>query len=123
MLPRDLGQTQGVTWRADKHRRAYLLHGTQALQRIHAPPWHSQRAEQLRAFVGRPEADERAEAEGQEHNVILAHPRRAVDTCPALRPPVPAFLRIEDLQRAASGPRCLMETHICAQWIGEVGAK
>src|SRR5438552_1064070 len=111
-LARDLGEVQRIGGRAADRRGAQRLDGGQALGGVLAAAGDGETAEGARALEARPEADEEAEREREEHAVPGAEPRAPQDEAPAARPPVPRLLRIEPAERRAGGARGLVHAHV-----------
>ncbi len=122
LLLRHLRQVQRIGRRADQHRDVVLEDRLRPLIRRHAAPRHRQRPAALRPLVGAPEADERAEGEGEEDPVARRDPGGPVDRRPAARPPGPALIGVQPLQRLARRPRGLVDARVGLARVGEVRA-
>src|SRR5215470_16276501 len=97
MLPGHLCQMQRVAWCAYQNGRSNFLHSPQALHGIHPPARNSECPKALGPFIGRPETNKWTKAKGQKDDIVTGYARSLVDTCPAIGPPIPAFLRIQYL--------------------------
>src|SRR6266581_4866527 len=109
---------QRVARGAYQHGRTDLLHGSEALQGIHAATRDSERANAFGSFISRPEADKRAKTKGQKDDIVTIDACCLIDSCPAIRPPVPTFMGIQDLQGSPRGSRGLVQAYILALGVG-----
>src|SRR5262249_52685205 len=117
---RHLLEMEGIGWRADQYRDLLAKYRLEALRRALPTARHHQRANTFCPAAGRPETENRTEGKGEKDHICRGHPRRMVDGCPALGPPVPALLSIQHLQWLARRARGLVQPHVIAQGIGKV---
>src|SRR6266699_4226126 len=103
-----------VAWRTYQDGCDNLLHCPQTLHAIHASTWNRERAKAFGSFISRPEANKWAKTKSQKDDIVTSDTSRPVDTCPAFGPPVPAFLRIQNLHGPSGGSRSLVQTYIVA---------
>src|SRR2546430_15028679 len=106
---------QSVAGRAFQHGRLNFLYYFQTLQAIHTATRNGEGAKAFGSLIGRPETNKRAKTKGQKDDIITSNTCCLVDTCPTICPPVPAFQRIQDLQRSSGGSRCLVQTYVLGQ--------
>src|SRR5438876_11003270 len=118
MLLSYLSQMQGIARCAHQHSCINFLNCSQTLQAIHPPARNGESTEAFGSLIGRPETNKRAKTKGQKDDIITSNTCCLVDAHPTFCPPVPAFLRIKNLQRSSSGSRCLMQTNIFVERVG-----
>src|SRR6267143_2520228 len=122
---RRLGQPDGIGRGRAEDGSPQLEHGPQSLLGGHRATWNDERAQALGPGKGRPEADERAEAEREEDSVVRLDARRPVDLVgPDPYPPIPGLGGVEPAQRRrAARARRLVQPAVAVDGEGEVGAK
>src|SRR6266571_1354552 len=118
MLLSHLSQMQGIARCAHQHSCINFLNCSQTLQAIHSPARNGERTEALGPLIGRPETNKRAKTKGQKDDISTSNTCCLIDAHPTICPPVPAFLRVQDLQRSSGGSRGLVQTYVLVQWVG-----